>query len=71
MIFLRKRRSSKIATAATQPTAIPAIAPPERPLLEPLELEVEVEVEVEVVCEPALVFVAVWWFLVAAVSGNG
>jgi hypothetical protein len=69
MIFLRKRRSSRIATAATQPTAIPAIAPPERPLLEPLELEVEVEVEV--LCEPVLVFVAVWWCLVAAVSGNG
>jgi hypothetical protein len=67
MIFLRKRRSSRIATAATQPTAIPAIAPPERPLLEPLELEVEVEV----LCEPVLVFVAVWWCLVAAVSGNG
>lgn len=56
--------------AATPPMTIPAIAPPERLLLEPSELEVEVDVEVEVEIVCALVLVAVWWLLVTPGMGN-
>ena len=50
-----------IATAATQPMTMPAIAPPERP-----ELELEYELSVAVDVCALVVLVAVWWYVVLA-----
>lgn len=63
--FLNTKRRT-IAINAVHPTTIPAIAPPDSPLLEPLD--VLLLFEVELAAEPVLVLVAVWRALVSARS---